>query len=381
MKDDGRPDPEDLLARYHLAMKPQIRERGKLRVYLGAAPGVGKTYTMLAEGHRLKAAGRDVVVGLVETHGRDETQAMIGDLEVIPQRRVTYRGVTISELDVAAVLDRAPQIALVDELAHTNAPGSPREKRWEDVEVLRDSGIDVITTMNVQHIESLNHIVESITGVAVREIVPDSVVAQATDVQLVDLPVEALIDRLEAGKIYPPQRAQQALQNFFREGNLNALRELALRQTAADVDERLVHYMHEHEIAEVWPAAERVAVLIDVQPAGALLRAGWRLASVLRTEMFAVAVVPLGGLDQLATAAREAIVQNLRLAEDLGAIPRTVEAKSPAEPLAAFLQAENVNLLVAGHAAARAGRPFGRSLVDQLFELVDNVQIHLVELR
>jgi two-component system sensor histidine kinase KdpD len=242
MSEPERPDPDDLLRRYGFAVRTQEGGRGRLRVYLGAAPGVGKTYTMLQEGRRLKAGGHDVVVGLIETHGRAETAAQIGDLEVIPRQQIDYRGVAIEEMDTETILRRKPEIVLVDELAHTNAPGSARQKRWEDVEVLRNAGIDVIATLNIQHLESLNDVVASITGVEVRETIPDQILDGATEVQLVDLPIEGLLERLEQGKIYPPERARQALQNFFRAGNLTALRELALRSTAAGVDERLESY-------------------------------------------------------------------------------------------------------------------------------------------
>src|SRR5262245_30560362 len=196
MAEPARPDPEDLLRRYGFAMRREAHGRGRLRVYLGFAPGVGKTYTMLQEGRRLKAAGHDVVVGLVETHGRAETEAQLGDLEVIPRKRIDYRGVELEEMDTEAILRRKPEIVLVDELAHTNAPGSPRQKRWEDVEVLRDAGIHVIATLNIQHLESLNDVVASITGVHVRETIPDQILDGATEVQLVDLPVEGLLERL-----------------------------------------------------------------------------------------------------------------------------------------------------------------------------------------
>lgn len=377
MNGDGRPDPDDLLQRYGLAMREQVRRRGHLRILLGAAPGVGKTYTMLNEGHRLKREGHDVVIGLVETHGRTETAAQIGDLEVVPQKQVTYQGVELSEMDTDAVIRRAPEIVLVDELAHTNAPGSSREKRWQDVEKIRDAGIDVVATLNIQHLESLNHLVESITGIKVRETVPDRVVSDS-DVQLVDLPVEGLIERLEAGKIYPPERASQALRNFFRAGNLTALREFALRQTAAGVDDRLEHYMHEHAIGEVWPAAERVAVLVDERPADSVIRAAWRLASVLRSDLVAVTFAP-AERDEHPYGDRQ--TRNLRLAEDLGASVKRIEGGQTASALADFLRAENISILVLGHGATKRSRLFGPSLVDQLFKLVDNVHIQLVEER
>lgn len=366
---DGRPDPDDLLERYGLAMRPQVHGRGRLRIFFGAAPGTGKTYAMLQEGNRLLATGQDVVIGLVETHGRAETEAQLGDLERLPRRRVAYRGVEIEELDVAAIIERGPDVVLVDELAHTNAPGSLRPKRWQDVEVIRDAGIDVLSTVNVQHIESLNQIVESITGVAVRETIPDHVLESATELQLVDIPVEALIERLESGHVYPPDRARQALQNFFRPGNLTALRELALRQTAAGVDQRLEQYMHAHQIADVWPAAERVAVLVGEYPAEALIRVAWRISSVFRSELLVMSAEKGGAT----------LEKNRAFAEDLGATIRTMPGRNVALELAKALQGENVGFLVLPNSAAKRRWPWSPSIVERLFDLLDNVHIQLVE--
>lgn len=382
MTEPHRPSPEELLHRYGLAVRKEEGGRGGLRVYLGAAPGVGKTYAMLNEGRRLRDAGRDVVAGLVETHGRAETAAQVGELEVMPRRAVTYQGVAVEEMDTAAILRRRPEIVLVDELAHTNAPGSPRAKRFEDVEALRDAGIDVIATMNVQHLESLQDVVAGITGVEVRETVPDRVLDGA-EVQLIDLPTEALIERLEQGKVYPPQRAQQALEHFFRPGNLTALRELALRRTAAGVDERLEGYMREQGIEEPWEAAERVVVLIDGSAeAGRVVRNAWRLASALRGELVAVAVAPPGGLAALAEGERGAVERNLRLAEDLGATTEVVEGERVATALAAVARREHATTVVMGHPhEGRWQRLLREPLVDQLLHLLDGVDVHLVEPR
>jgi two-component system sensor histidine kinase KdpD len=381
MTEPERPDPEDLLRRYGFAMRGQEATRGRLRVFLGAAPGVGKTYAMLHDGHRLKSEGRDVVVGLVETHGRADTQAQIGDLEIVARLRIPYRGVVVEEMDTDAVLRRKPEIVLVDELAHTNAPGSPRTKRWEDVEVLRDAGIDILSTLNIQHLESLNDVVESITGVRVRETVPDQILDGATEVQLVDLPIEGLIERLERGKVYPPGRARRALESFFREGNLTALRELALRRTAAGVDERLESYMRDHAIEAVWPAAERILVLVtDHAAIGQVIRRAWRLADGLRAELIAVAVVPPGGIEALPEERRRAIQRALELAEDLGASPRIVKGEQVASLLASVVHEENVSTVVLGHVPASGWRRLvGKPLSDELLALVDNVAIQLVE--
>jgi two-component system sensor histidine kinase KdpD len=377
-REPERPTAEELLARYHLA-EAERRGPGKLRVFLGAAPGVGKTYAMLTEARRLQAEGRDIVAGFIETHGRPETAAQIGDLEVIPRLRVPYRGVIVEEMDTDAVLARKPEIVLVDELAHTNAPGSPRAKRYEDVAVLRDAGIDVITTLNIQHLDSLQDVVAGITGIEVRETIPDRVLDDA-DVQLIDLPAEALIERLQQGKVYPPQRAQQALQHFFRPGNLTALREMALRRMAAGVEEALTDYMHEHRIDEIWPAAERVLVLVDTDPAGAVLRNAWRLGSALRGELVAVAVTPPGGMETLSALEQAAIEKGIALAEDLGMRVRVLETADVPGSIAAVVREEHATLIVMRY--VREGgwrRLFAKSLVDDLLDRLDNVDIHLVE--
>lgn len=227
---ERRPDPEELLKRYHLCdSEPLEHRRGRLRVYLGAAAGVGKTYAMLNEGHRRKLGGADVVVGFVETHGRTQTQAQIGDLEVIARKTLSYRGLTLEEMDTQTIIKRHPQVVLIDELAHTNVPGSKNPKRYQDVAEIQNAGIDVITTVNVQHLESLNDLVTSITGIKVHETLPDHILDQAEEVELVDIAPQALQQRLKQGYIYPPDRVELALHHFFREGNLMALRELALR--------------------------------------------------------------------------------------------------------------------------------------------------------
>jgi two-component system sensor histidine kinase KdpD len=382
MTDLKRPTPEELLARYGFAIRKESRRRGRLRVYLGAAPGVGKTYAMLLEGRRLKAESQDVVVGFVETHGRAETAAQIDGLEVIPRKQFEYRGVNVEEMDTDAIIQRKPQVALVDELAHTNVPGSKRGKRYQDIEAIRDAGIDVISTVNVQHLESLNDVVESITGIEVRETIPDRVLDGATEVQLIDLPVAGLIERLERGKIYPGERAEQALQNFFREGNLTALRELALRRTAAGVDEMLESYMREHNIEEVWPAAERVVVVVDpISAAGALLRRATQIAGGLHAELVAVFVVPSGANGSFDSDQLREVERAGRLAEDLGAVIRTIDNTSMPQALVKLLNDENASIVVVGHKPAPRWRwPFHKTLVESLFENLDNVDVHLVEL-
>src|SRR5215203_2125542 len=273
-------------------------KRGRLRVLLGAAPGVGKTYEMLEEGRHLLADGKDVVVATVETHGRPATAALVEGLPVVPRHLVSHRGVELSEMDLEAVLERSPAIALVDELAHTNAPGSRNEKRWQDVAEILAAGIDVITTVNVQHIESLNDVVEQITGVPQRETVPDAVVRGADQIEVVDLAPQSLRDRLAAGVVYPAERIDAALSNYFRLGNLTALRELALLWLADEVDSALRSYRAEHGIDGTWQARERVVVALTGGPEGeTLIRRGARIAARSSGgELIAVHVTSPDGL-------------------------------------------------------------------------------------
>lgn len=381
MMEAKRPKPEELFTRYGLAMRSEARPRGTLKVFLGAAPGVGKTYAMLLEGRRLKAEGRDVIVGFVEPHGRMETIAQIGDLELIPRRVMHYRGRDLEEMDTEAVLARAPDIAIVDELAHTNPRGSAREKRYEDIEVLRAAGINILSAVNIQHLESLTDVVYGITGVQVRETVPDRILDDATEVQFVDLPIQTLIDRLERGHIYPPERARQAREHFFRAGNLTALREVALRRTAAGVNDQLERYMHEHAIDDVWPAAERILALFDHRGSGdAITRQAWRFASALQGDLVVVAIVPPGGVAALPSAQRALIERHLQLAKDLGAETRLVEGTLTAEIAAAQIREENALVVVIGHKPEdRWRRAFRPSVIDDLLKLVDGVSILVVE--
>ncbi|MFI4945813.1 MAG: two-component system sensor histidine kinase KdbD, partial [Burkholderiales bacterium] len=259
-----RPDPEALLAR--VKEEEARARRGKLKVFFGAAAGVGKTYAMLEAAREQRADGVDVVVAYIETHGRAETDALLAGLEILPRQPLEYRGTTLAELDLDGALRRRPAIILVDELAHTNAPGSRHAKRWQDVVELLDAGIDVYTTVNVQHVESLNDVVAKITGVVMRETVPDSVFEQADEVELIDLPPDALLQRFREGKVYLPGQAQEALANFFRKGNLIALRELALRRTAERVDAQMRVYRREHAIDRIWPTVERILVCVGPSP-------------------------------------------------------------------------------------------------------------------
>jgi two-component system sensor histidine kinase KdpD len=367
---------------------PEV-SRGTLRVYLGAAPGVGKTYAMLREGHRLKAEGRDVVIGFVESHGRIDTERQLGDLEVVPRQVVRHGGIAMEDMDLDAIVQRAPDVVLVDELAHTNPPGAVRPKRYLDVEELLRWGIDVISTVNVQHLEGMTGIVGSITGVGVRETIPDEVLDEADEVLLVDLPVSALIDRLEAGKIYPGARADQALTGFFQEGNLTALRELALRRTAEGVDDRLSGLMLTHGDALV-AASDRVLVLVDADERwGSVLRAAWRLASAFRGDVLAVVLAPDGSLEFVAAGKRDAIGRNLSLAEDLGAeVLIGAEGSGSrgdiAEALAHLVRLERVSVVVLGQPRHRRRGPglwraaSGSDLAQVLIERVAGLEVHLV---
>ncbi|WP_223692708.1 DUF4118 domain-containing protein [Leifsonia poae] len=324
-----------------------MTSRGRLRVLLGAAPGVGKTYLMLEEGHRLRDLGKDVVVAVVETHERAATAAILDGLELVPRKAVEHRGITLTELDLDAVLARHPQIALVDELAHTNAPGSANEKRWHDVGVILDAGIDVISTVNVQHIESLNDVVEQITGVPQRETIPDSIVRSAAQIEVVDLTPQSLRDRLAEGQVYPAARIDAALSNYFRLGNLTALRELTLLWLADEVDSSLQRYRAEHGIEQKWEARERVVVALTGGPEGeTLLRRGARVAARSGSgELLAVHVASQDGLRETDPAA---LAAQRKLVEELGGTYHQVVGTNTPDALVAFARASNATQLVIG---------------------------------
>ncbi len=412
-QDDGRPDPELLLKRYNLRDSDMgdsagataaagegvaQKGRGKLRVYLGAAAGVGKTYAMLNEGRRRKSRGTDVVVGYVEAHKRPQTQAQLGDLEVIPRKKVTYRNVTLEEMDTDAVIARHPQVALVDELAHTNVPGSQHAKRYQDVEDILNAGIDVVTTLNVQHLESLNDLVASITGVRVRETLPDRILDQADEVELVDIAPNALRQRMRHGNIYPPERIETSLNNFFREGNLTALREIALRRTAEKTESQLQQYMEEHEIRQSWAACERVLVGFDHRPhSQQVIRDAWRLAHGLRAELIALYIEPEGYLAIVrkiitflkhgrgVQAYREESVRRLeehaRLVEDLGAEVVRVSSSDIAKTLVEIAHRRHVSQIVLGQPArGRWEELLYGSIINRILRLSNDVDIHLVPL-
>jgi two-component system sensor histidine kinase KdpD len=321
--------------------------RGRLTVYFGAAPGVGKTYAMLDEAHRRRARGTDVVIGLVETHGRAATVAKIGDLEIVPRKLVEYRGTTLTELDVEAVLERAPEVALVDELAHTNAPGSKHAKRWQDVHDLLDAGIDVVTTVNVQHLASLTDDVEAITGVRQRETVPDQVVRDADQIQLTDLSPEQLRRRLAHGNVYRAEQIDATMSSYFRVGNLTALRELALLWLADRVDDALTRYRADHAISGTWPARERIVVAVTGGPeTETLLRRGARIAQrAAGTELLAVHVLPTDGLPSTPSAT---IAAHRALAESLGGTFHTVVGEDVPSAVVDFARGVNATMIVVG---------------------------------
>src|SRR5579863_3599656 len=282
---DERPSPEALLG------AAEKEGRGKLKIFLGAAPGVGKTYEMLTQARQRRLEGADVVIGVVETHGRVETDRLTKGFEVIPKKRLAYKGRVLAEMDLDAILQRRPKLVLVDELAHTNAPGSRHPKRYLDIQEILEAGIDVYTTLNVQHLESLNDVVAKITRIRVRETIPDSVLDHADEIELVDLTPENLIQRLKEGKVYVPEQAERAVRHYFMPGNLTALRELALRRTAQRVDAQMVNYMRAHAIQGPWEASERVLVSVSARPGAiALVRYGRRLADRLRASWTAIYV-------------------------------------------------------------------------------------------
>ncbi|CCW35365.1 osmosensitive K+ channel His kinase sensor [Chthonomonas calidirosea] len=368
---EERPDPDALLARIK-AEEPQ--QRGRLKIFLGFAAGVGKTYEMLSEANRRKQRGQDVVIGYVETHGRKGTEAQIGDLEIIPRKKIEYRGRVFEEMDTEAILRRKPQWVVVDELAHTNVPGSERPKRWQDVEYLRDHGISVLTTLNVQHLESLNDTVYDITGIRVRETVPDSLLHEA-EIVMVDITPRALIHRLERGEIYPSDKIQSALNNWFREGNLNALREIALREVAQEVDRDLSDYRKEQRIKKTWATKDRIMVCIAPELASMrLLRRGWRIAQRLDADIVAVYVEnrPLTPEQQ------EQFRSVLALADQLK-IPVVTLHGEVADQLISYAKEHQITQIVIGHSSRSRFQEFLKgSIIHRLTQELRNIDILIV---
>jgi two-component system, OmpR family, sensor histidine kinase KdpD len=377
--DEKRPSPETLLK----VAKAEEAESGraKLKIFLGYAAGVGKTYAMLEAAGQRSRDGRDVVAAYVESHGRSETDLLLEGLEVVPRARIDYQGVPLQEMDLDAVLARRPGLALVDELAHTNAPGSRHEKRWQDVEELLAAGIDVYTTVNIQHFESLNDLVAQITGVVVRETVPDSLLDRAVEIRLVDIPPEDLLQRLREGKIYIPAQAAQAAENFFKPGNLMALRELSLRRAASRVDDQMRAYMESRSIPGPWPVAEKLLVCVSGSPfSERLIRTTRRLADELKAPWHTVYIeTPGSGRHEREN--RERVWRDLRQAESLGAQVASVTGTSVAQALIDYAVKNNATKIVVGKPAKPRWREFLRQpLVDQIIRLSGTIDVYVVSI-
>ncbi len=378
--DDERPTAEEMLDRVRLVERGEAR--AWLRVYLGYAPGVGKTYAMLHEGQRRRQRGTDVVVGWVETHGRPHTMEAIGDLEVIPRRQISYQGVVVEEMDVDAILARRPQVVLIDELAHTNAPGSPRQKRYQDVLHIRDAGINVITTVNIQHLESLKDTIERITGVRIRETLPDWVVDDADELELADISPEALQKRMMHGNIYPKTRVDDALSHFFRKGNLSALRELALRRVLEHTDSRLHDYMRSRGIKGPWHCNETVLVCVPPnEQAQQLVRRGAHLAARLQARFVAVHVARPGQrLDPRRARGYQDVQKALQLARELGAEVVSQEGENVGEAIARYAMDVNATQIVLGESTRSWLREILKgSITREILRRTKDVDVHVVQ--
>jgi two-component system, OmpR family, sensor histidine kinase KdpD len=371
-----RPSGDQLLER----LKHQ--DRAKLRVYIGAAPGVGKTYTMLEDARGLKKRGVDVVIGLVETYGRADTEAQIGDLEIVARRKIPYKGVELEEMDVDAILARKPRMCVVDELAHSNVPGSRHEKRFQDVLELLDAGINVLSAVNIQHLETLNDLVSRVTGVRVRETVPDTFLDRADEVINVDVTVDELRTRLRQGKVYKPEKIEQALTNFFREGNLSTLRELALRAVADEVGEKAASY-RQREGLEPGLIPERVMVSMSSGAnAPRVIRTGARIAGRLGARWYAVYVETPSELpERIKAPDREQLQRNIALAESLGATVVRVKADRPADGLIAFAQREGITHVIFGQSSrTRLEILIKGSTLNRFLEEVKDAAVQVVPL-
>lgn len=366
-----------------LLAKAQAEGRARLRVYIGAAPGVGKTYQMLEDAQDLKRQSMDVVIGFVEAHGRADTLAQIRDLEQVPLRQMEYRGVTLKEMDVDAVVARHPAVAVVDELAHTNAPGSKNQKRYEDVLALLDAGINVITAVNIQHLESLNDAVASTTGVRVRETVPDWVLKRADEVVNVDVSVETLRTRLRQGKIYDAAKVEQALTNFFRKGNLTALRELALRQLASDQAGKAQEYRNREGLARAVIPDKVMVAMASRGSAKHLLRVGSRIAGKLATDWFAVYVeTPKEEPGRIKPEDHVALADNIRFAQQLGAKVVKLKGSRVADLLVDFAKREGITHVIFGQSArSRWDLAVHGSIVDRFLRDVRDATVQIVPMR
>jgi two-component system, OmpR family, sensor histidine kinase KdpD len=356
---------------------PSPSSRGIFKLFLGYAPGVGKTYSMLSEAIRRKSRGEDVVIGIIETHGRKGIQELAGQLEPVPRKKIDYKGTPFEEMDIDAILARRPGVVLVDELAHTNIPGSRHRKRYEDVQELLAAKIDVVSTLNIQHIESIAPTVRAITGVTVRETVPDWVPLSASETVMVDLTPEALVNRMRRGDVYGKEKVEQSLKNFFRRGNLIALRELALRQVAEQVDRSLETYMDAKQIRENWGVRERIAVCVSGSPSGQYLIArAARMARRLDAELYVVHV-----LREFATREEDPKIleANLRFAENLGALVVRLKGRSVADAIADFVRSKHITQVIFGRALVRDWKKFlYLSVVHRFLRESPAVDIHIV---
>src|SRR5256886_4406404 len=374
---EKRPSPDALLD----AARRESDQAGRLKIFVGAAPGVGKTYEMLQSARAKLKAGVDVVVGVVETHGRPDTEALLQGLEILARRRLEYKEQTLEELDLDALIARRPQIALVDELAHTNAAGSRHPKRYLDVEELLSRGIDVYTAVNIQHIESLNDVVAQITHVRVRETVPDSIFDRADAIELIDLTPDDLIQRLKEGKVYVPKQAERALEHYFSPGNLTALRELALRRTADRVDEQLLNHMQANAIAGPWAAGERILVCVSEDPrAAGLVRYGKRLADRVHAPWTAISIETRRSL-QWSEVERDRVADTLRLAEALGGEAITVPGgdRGIADDVVSLAHANNVTQIIVGKSTrSRWFEILHGSVVHDLVRRSGNISVHVI---
>ncbi|MBS1789846.1 MAG: universal stress protein [Acidobacteria bacterium] len=373
---ETRPSPESLLA------KLKAEEQARLRVYLGAAPGVGKTYQMLGDAHLLKRQGVDVVVAVVETHGRAETAALISDLEQVPLKMIEYRGVTLKEMDLEAVIARHPAIAIVDELAHTNVPGSKNHKRYEDVLELLEHGISVITAVNIQHIESLNDVVAQVTGVRVRETIPDYFIRRADEVVNVDVSVDTLRTRLRQGKIYGVEKIEQSLNNFFRKGNLTALRELALRQLAEDQDVKARKYREREGLEQATMPGRVMVCMASRGSAKKLLRVGSRIAGRLAEDWYAVYVeTPREEPGRIDPKDHVSLQENIRFAESLGARVIKLKGSNVADELIQFARREGITHVIFGQSARSRWEILLRgSVINRFLAEVRNATVQVVPL-
>src|SRR5215831_5586102 len=379
MMPNGKPDPDHRPSPEAFLAAAAQEGRGRLKIFLGAAPGVGKTYTMLEAAQVRKREGVDVVVGVVETHGRPETDALLQSLEIVPRRKIEYRGKVFEEMDLDAILARRPQLVLVDELAHTNIPGSRHPKRYLDVEELLAAGIDVYTTVNIQHLESLNDAVAQITGIRVHETLPDRLLDRAAEIELVDLSPEELLQRLREGKVYVPEQAQRAIRRFFRLGNLTALRELALRRTAECVDERMQTYMQAHAIPGPWPACERIMVCVSPSPISPrLVRVARRMADRRHAEWLAV-YVETPRHHRLSAADRDQVAQTLRLAEQLGGETVRIPGHDVPEDLLRYARSHNVTEMIIGKSRrSRWSELWRGSLVYDVIRKSGNIDVYVI---